>query len=179
MCRVINMDLLTLFFFHADTQFDLCHLLKMLPFSQYVFLVSLSKIRCPHFWVYIWVFNSISSISLSVFMPMPIPYSYNYYRSVGQLEIREADTSSFFIVQACCCYPGVLCFHVKMRTVLSEICVGILIVIVLNLYIVLVKWSFKPTNLWPWEILPSFDIYFNLFLQWFEIVTIQVFYLFG
>jgi hypothetical protein len=55
-------------------------------------------------WVHFWVFNSIPLIYLPVFVP--IPCSFYHYCSVIQLEVRDNDAISSFIIENSFTYPG-------------------------------------------------------------------------
>lgn len=77
--------------------------IQLVPFVDDAFFLPCTHIHEDLFlgFYFYFIFN------LSVFMP--IPYSFYFYCSVGQVEIRNGDTSiSSFIAQDCFSYPGFL-----------------------------------------------------------------------
>ena len=68
---------------------------------------------------------------------VPIQFLFCYCSCLGQFEIRYGDSSSSsFIIQDCFTHPGMLCFHMKQKIVLSrpvKKCAGTLMGIALDL----------------------------------------------
>ena len=70
-------------------------------------------------WINIRVIDSIPFVHLSVYMP--IPSCFYYCSSIIELDVRDGDASrSFFILQDCFSYPGLLFFHMNLSIVLSR-----------------------------------------------------------
>ena len=68
-------------------------------------------------WVYVWIFSLVSLLDMSALGPIPFCF---YYYSSTELEIEDSDTSSIsFIIQNCFSFPEFLCFHMKIKIVLS------------------------------------------------------------
>ena len=82
----------------------------------------LSLFQCITVWIYIWVFNLISSFNVFVFMPAPC--GIYYCNSILQLQIGDsaAFTSLYIILlfRIDLTIMGFVFFHMKLRTVISR-----------------------------------------------------------
>lgn len=128
---------------HANIQFDLHHLLKLLPpplASVYFWLLYLKTKTKPHAHAHLHLCLSlIPLINMPAFLP--IPCCFYCYSSVVQPNIGDGDTSTilkklFSIVLAILLFVCCVCFHVNLKIVLLRFvnnCVGILMGIALNL----------------------------------------------
>ena len=91
---------------HVDCQLNKNQLLKMLsdfPLDSFKFFVS-DQVSIG-VWVYFWVFSCISLIYLAVTVPITSRCYQNC--SVVQLEVRDGDSPSSFIVDNTFPYPWI------------------------------------------------------------------------
>ena len=137
-------------------------------------------------WVHFWVFNSIPLFYLPVTVQIPCSFL-NHYCSVVLLEVQHTDSPrSSFTVENSFSYPGFLVIpdefencSFKFYEELSWKFAGYCIESVDCFWQDGHFYFINSANPWAWEIFPFSEVFFDFFLQGFEVLVIQIYHLFG